>query len=259
MPELPEVETAKNLITPHIIGKTISFVKLSDKKMRLPFGDLAEKSKGKKVLDITRRGKYIVIKLSQGNILLHLGMSGNLRLSPCPALAHDHLEIDFGGNSIILNDPRRFGLAVYFENSHTLLDVLGIEPLLGDFNGRYLYELTRSSIKPIKVFIMDSHKIVGVGNIYASESLFMSRILPTRKTSSLSKKECELLAENIKKVLLAAIESGGSSIRDYVGGYFQHHFSVYGKDGKPCEVCGSLIQKIVQTSRATFYCHLCQL
>jgi formamidopyrimidine-DNA glycosylase len=259
MPELPEVETAKNKITPHILGKKIIAVSRNRAGLRLPFftEDLVDKT----ITKITRRSKYILVHFDEDFLLLHLGMSGNLyATSEYVPKKHDHLLLHFDDCELVLNDPRRFGLALYYRlpDECELLTSLGIEPLTDEFDVNYLHQLLQASQKPIKNLIMDSHKIVGIGNIYAAESLYLSGISPIRAANSLTKTDCKKLAANIKKVLLSAIASGGSSIRDYEGGYFQHHFAVYGKENQPCEACNSSIVRIIQAGRSSFYCKQCQ-
>lgn len=274
MPELPEVETIKRGLKKSLKGKVIEKVTLRRKNLRIPFPpDFTAKLIGKKIVSIKRRAKYLLIETDKEDclIIIHLGMSGRLLLKdsyPDKPEKHDHVIIKFtDGNTLIYNDTRRFGLMTLAEKknikSHPLFSELGIEPLPEKFNGKILHELIKKKNVPIKNALMDSHLIVGVGNIYACESLFRSHISPLRKAKSITSKQSDLLTKNIKQVLKEAIASGGSSLRDYVHasgemGYFQHKFSVYGREGKNCPACQGKIKRIKQQGRSTFYCPACQ-
>ncbi len=271
MPELPEVETVKKSLEPNIVGATIESVELRRPNLRIPFNDdFMERLEGRKIIKLTRRSKYIIVQLDNSdNLIIHLGMSGVLKYldeAPSEIEKHDHVIIQFSDNSyLIYNDYRRFGLMTLTRNvnEHDLIKNLGVEPLTENFTGEYLYSLFKGKKVNIKQFIMNAKNLVGVGNIYASESLFQTGILPTRTVDKISKKEAELLVKNIKAVLLDALDSGGSSLRDFVSsngdaGYFQHKFFVYGREGESCFTCGKEIIRIVQSNRSSFYCPKCQ-
>lgn len=272
MPELPEVETICRGLAPLLIGQKISGVGHSEKKLRMPLPvDFQGKITGKRIINISRRAKYIQIVLEDEIVMVvHLGMSGKLIAYPAPPirLKHDHvwMQLDNGGE-LVFNDPRRFGLVAITDASalprHALFAHLGIEPLSAEYDGDFLYKQSRGKKTPLKHWLMDARVMVGVGNIYASESLFRAQLSPEKPAGSLNKPEAKRLAQAVKAILEAAIASGGSTLRDYVGahgdaGYFQHHFVVYGKEGKPCEACGHSIKRIIQSGRSTFYCTQCQ-
>jgi formamidopyrimidine-DNA glycosylase len=272
MPELPEVETVCRGLQKTIIGKIIDKTYLSDKKMREPVqADFSEKILGLKVLNISRRSKYILIELSKNYILvIHLGMSGKIlfkKLDYQPQ-KHDHLTLIFDDkNKLVFNDPRRFGLYTLVRaenlNQNKLFKNLCIEPLTKEFNGEYLQKIFVNKTINIKQAIMNAKNLVGVGNIYASESLFRSKINPTTPANKVTIKQLQILAKNIKNVLEQAITSGGSTLRDFVrsdggAGYFQNKHFVYGRENLPCNICGTNIKRIVQQGRSSFYCEKCQ-
>jgi formamidopyrimidine-DNA glycosylase len=269
VPELPEVETTRRgLIS--LVGQQVGSVVIRDHRLRWPIpATLPERLAGQHILELTRRAKYLLARCEQGTLLLHLGMSGRLCLlhgDEAP-LKHDHIDIVFAsGQRLRLRDPRRFGAVLWLEGDplvHPLLASLGVEPLEDAFNGIHLHRETRKRSAPIKNVIMDSHLVVGVGNIYASESLFRARINPKTPANKLSKPRCEKLAQEIRATLAAAIEAGGSSLRDFFGadgnpGYFQQSYFVYGRTGEPCRVCGGEVKCFKQGQRSTFYCPKCQ-
>jgi formamidopyrimidine-DNA glycosylase len=270
MPELPEVETTRQGILPHLLKQTVTRVIVRQPSLRWPIPkQLSKMLKGKMLQDIQRRGKYLLLYFSQGCLILHLGMSGKLRvLSKAIAPGkHDHCDIIFA-NDIVLrfNDPRRFGAVLWTENDplqHPLLLNLGVEPLLEDFTPAYLYRMTRGKKVAIKQLIMDAKIIVGVGNIYANEALFLSRILPERQASSLTQKEAGVLVANIKKVLRQAIKVGGTTLKDFLSvdgkpGYFAQQLKVYGREGLPCYICQHRIAQTRQGQRSTYFCIKCQ-
>jgi len=269
MPELPEVETTRRGLEPRLRGKTLRAVKVRNGRLRWPVpDDLSTQLCGKKLLSIKRRGKYLLFDFGSLFQIVHLGMSGSLRFVDKnePPAVHDHVDWLFDGGEVLrLRDPRRFG-AVLLTNdpaSHPLLAHLGPEPLSGDFDGKHLYAATRGRKVAIKNLIMDSQVVVGVGNIYASESLFAACIRPGRAAGRLSRAECEKLAAAIKATLQSAVKAGGSSLRDYVAtdgelGYFQLHTKVYDRAGLPCKVCGASIKKLTSGQRSTYYCPVCQ-
>ncbi|MFT7145071.1 MAG: formamidopyrimidine-DNA glycosylase [Alphaproteobacteria bacterium] len=271
MPELPEVETVKNGLSPHIIGQAIQHAHINRRKMRIEAPiDSQILLEGYSVTGIERRSKYLYIYLSSHNcLIIHLGMSGNLTMLPlkAPHRKHDHLVLDFNHLSLHFNDARRFGfydiqktaqlpLLPYIKN-------LGIEPLTDEFTVNYLSELIKNSKRPIKTLLMDSHLIVGIGNIYASESLFSTNISPLRLARDIDKSSVTKLHQSIVTILNEAILSGGASLKDHKQadgtlGYFQHNFKVYGRENEPCKICETPILKIIQSARSTFYCPHCQ-
>lgn len=270
MPELPEVETSCRGIAPHIDQKTVAQVVVRNRALRWPIPDNFEKAlSGQKLQRVHRRGKYLLLEFVTGTALLHLGMSGNVRIVTrnTPVEKHDHLDIDFGDSAVLrLNDPRRFGAALWTVepiDQHPLIAHLGPEPLTEQFDSQCLYKASRKRKMPIKSLIMDSQVVVGVGNIYANEALFMSGIRPRRAAGRLTRIEAERLTENIKKVLSDAIKRGGTTLKDFVGGdgkpgYFAQELLVYGRGGETCKRCGELLKEIRMNNRATVYCPSCQ-
>jgi len=273
MPELPEVETTRKGITPKANQQTITDFIVRNPRLRWPIDlSLTNKLPGLVIQSIDRRGKYLLLKTKAGTLLIHLGMSGNLRILPkeTALLKHDHVDIGLANGFVVrLNDPRRFGAVLWHDakegdiSNHKLIGKLGPEPLSDDFNGEYLYQKSRHRKVAIKSFVMNSHIVVGAGNIYANESLFMSKIHPQKPASKLTKKQCALLAENIKKVLAAAIEQGGTTLKDFLSpdgkpGYFVQKLNVYDQAGKPCTVCGTPIERIILNQRASYFCPNCQ-
>lgn len=275
MPELPEVETTRLGLLP-LLGKTISQVIIRNPTLRWPIPPhLLQTLIGQKFTAFKRRAKYILAQCESGILLLHLGMSGRLSLLEHdePAAKHDHFDIHFSdGHVLRLRDPRRFGAILWIDRSqlnadgtaqHPLLDALGPEPLEDTFTGAWLHSQLRKRSAPIKTVIMDSHLVVGVGNIYASESLFRARINPQTPAQKLSLARCERLVNEIKATLHDALKAGGSSLRDFFGadgnpGYFQQEYFVYGRTGQACKICGTTIASIKQGQRSTFYCVKCQ-
>ncbi len=268
MPELPEVETTRRGIEPHIVDKTVSEVLVRESRLRWPVpADLDAVLTGQRFRGARRRAKYLLLDTPRGSLMVHLGMSGSLRLMPvdAPALFHDHIDIVLNdGQCLRYNDPRRFGSFHWLtSDSHPLLDHLGPEPLSDGFSGRYLHTLARRRKVPVKQFVMDGKVVVGVGNIYANEALFMAGIRPDRAAGRVSEARYEALAEAIKQVLSGAIEQGGTTLRDFVGGdgkpgYFAQQLRVYGRGGLPCRRCAEPLIEIRQGGRATVYCRGCQ-
>lgn len=261
-----------------LIGSRVTQVIIRHPTLRWPIPNhLPQSLVGMQLSQLTRRAKYILVRFTdelnhlKGTLILHLGMSGRICLlekNEAPA-KHDHFEIHFSDGKLMrLRDPRRFGAVLWVDGEdnvedYPLISSLGPEPLQAEFNARYLYQQIRSRTAPIKTAIMDSHLVVGVGNIYASESLFRARIHPKTAANKLSFAKCERLVEEIKLTLTAAIEAGGSSLRDFFGadgnpGYFQQTYFVYGRTDLPCMICGSPIKQIKQGQRSTFYCAKCQ-
>ena len=274
MPELPEVEITRRGLIP-LLNQTVANVVIRNASMRWPIpAHLPETLINQKLLSLKRRAKYILADFQCGTLLLHLGMSGRISLLDrnYPPEKHDHFDIAFhgvegkAGQVLRLRDPRRFGAVLWAglePNTHALLAPLGPEPLDDSFNAKYLYEQLKSRSAAIKVAIMDSHLIVGVGNIYASESLFRARIHPEIPAKNLTIKQCEKLVSEIKDTLNAALEAGGSSLRDFFGvdgniGYFQQEYFAYGRTGEPCKVCSKQIRCIRLGQRSTFFCAHCQ-
>lgn len=270
MPELPEVETTCKGISPYITGNIFSAVIVRQSQLRWPVPtDLAQILCGLQINSVTRRGKYCLLNTGTGTLILHLGMSGNLRIVTAGEKPnkHDHVDFIFKNNTVLrFNDQRKFGAVLWAAGdvtTHPLLKDLGPEPLTADFNGEYLFFRSTQRKMPIKTFIMDGHIVVGVGNIYASESLFLAGIVPTRAAGSLSLEEYQKLAATIKTVLQRAIEQGGTTLKDFVNaegkpGYFSQSLAVYGRAGLPCYQCQSLIQQVKIGQRASYFCPVCQ-
>ena len=270
MPELPEVETTRRGIEPHINHRVISDLIVRNAALRWPVPrQLRKKIRGQHIEAVERRGKYILLRLGTGTIIIHLGMSGSLRVCTpgTPVRKHDHVDFVLDNElALRLHDPRRFGTVLWTDRDparHKLLSALGPEPLGDSFDAAYLHRCTRKRSASIKSVIMDSHIVVGVGNIYACESLFLAGINPKRKAGSLSLARCARLVAAIKQVLTESITLGGTTLRDYVResgqpGYFALKLRVYGKTGDPCPQCGRPIRQIRQQQRSTFYCTHCQ-
>jgi len=269
MPELPEVETTRRGISPHLSGRNISGVVVRNPNLRWPVSRrLATELTGQTVLAVERRAKYLLLRTGQGTALIHLGMSGSLRIVD-PGTApgkHDHVDILFDDRALRLTDPRRFGSLHWTRRppeQHRLLRDLGPEPLGPAFSGDYLYRLSRGRKVAVKQFIMNSHVVVGVGNIYANEALYMAGLNPRRAAGRIGRQKYLLLDEVIREVLNDAIAEGGTTLRDFVNGngepgYFRLQLNVYGKTGEPCISCRAPIREIRQGQRATFYCPVCQ-
>ncbi|OOZ42344.1 DNA-formamidopyrimidine glycosylase [Solemya pervernicosa gill symbiont] len=269
MPELPEVETTRRGIEPHLKGATIDQVVVRQAKLRWPIPrGLDQKLAGESVVTVGRRAKYLLLQTAPGTLILHLGMSGSLRItaSDTPAGKHDHFDIRFGDQLLRLNDPRRFGAVLWCRGDpakHKLLATLGPEPLDERFDGDHLHTLSRGRRVAVKQFIMDGKVVVGVGNIYASESLFRARIHPRTAAGKISRTRYLALTETIKEVLSEAITQGGTTLRDFTGsdgkpGYFTQQLNVYGRTGEPCPLCATPIKQLTLGQRSTFYCPSCQ-
>ena len=268
MPELPEVEVTRRGLATQLTGRVISGVAVREARLRWPIPRDVLALAGRTVKAIRRRGKYLLVDCGDGHLILHLGMSGSLRVLPpgTPAQKHDHFDLVLGDRVLRLRDPRRFGAVLWIAgdpHAHPLLAHLGVEPLSRALNPRRLHALTRAHRTAIKQFLMDGRRIVGVGNIYANESLFRARINPRKAAQRLSARDCERLVKSIKDTLRAAIRAGGSTLRDFVGadgaaGYFQQRYWVYDRAGKKCRRCGALIRKLLQGQRSTYYCPSCQ-
>jgi formamidopyrimidine-DNA glycosylase len=270
MPELPEVETTRRGIAPHIEGRQIEAVVVRDGRLRWPVSvEIGDCLVGQQILCVGRRGKYLLIRLDRGTVLAHLGMSGSLRITRTevsPA-KHDHVDLVLaGGTCLRYRDPRRFGCLLWTDGDpllHPLLSGLGPEPLDDEFSGAHLHAASRRRSSAVKTFIMDSRWVVGVGNIYANEALFRAGIHPGREAGTILLEGYEQLAHSIRLVLGEAIEQGGTTLRDFVNevgkpGYFQQALRVYGREGEKCLVCGSIIESWRQNQRATYCCPNCQ-
>lgn len=270
MPELPEVETIRSGLEPHLSGRRIRAVTIRDGRLRFPVPPGLDRIlPGLTLRSIARRGKYLLLDCTAGWLIVHLGMSGSLRVLPAssPPEKHDHFDLILeNGLCMRLRDPRRFGAVIWTETDplrHPLLAKLGVEPLATEFDGEFLCRLTRGRRASIKQTLMDSHLLAGVGNIYANEALFRAGIKPVTQAGRLGPERCCRLAQAIKDVLRQAIAAGGSSLRDFVDsagkpGYFQQQYFVYGRAGEPCRNCSKPIRLLRQGQRATFYCQRCQ-
>ncbi|MFO1494847.1 MAG: bifunctional DNA-formamidopyrimidine glycosylase/DNA-(apurinic or apyrimidinic site) lyase [Lysobacterales bacterium] len=269
MPELPEVETTRRGIEPHLLGRSVRRLLVRQPQLRWPVPDaVATGLSAGPIESVTRRAKYLLIGNGQGQAIVHLGMSGSLRVLPqsTPAGSHDHVEwwLD-DGQMLRYNDPRRFGCLLWQDAGHThpLLAHLGPEPFDERFDGRYLYQLAQGRSAPVKHFLMDQATVVGVGNIYAAEALFRAGIDPRRAAGRVSRERYGLLAEAVREILAYAIERGGTTLRDFLRpdgepGYFEQELAVYGRAGQPCTVCGQPVQSVRLGQRSSFYCARCQ-
>jgi formamidopyrimidine-DNA glycosylase len=269
VPELPEVETTRRGIEPHVVGRRIDRLVVHDRRLRWPV-DVQTSAKfiGCTIRRAGRRAKYLLLETDVGTMILHLGMSGSLRVLPAstPRITHDHVDIELdSGQTLRFNDPRRFGSLLFAADPsmHPLLKGLAPEPLETEFDVEYLWKITRRRAVAIKQLIMNSRLVVGVGNIYASEALFRARIRPRRQARSLKREECKRLARAIKATLSMAVKVGGTTLRDYVGadgnpGYFRQKLYVYERAGKACRVCGNPVKQFTQGQRSTYWCPHCQ-
>ena len=274
MPELPEVETTRRGIAPHLIGRRITAVTLRRRDLRWPIPpEVSELLPGQRIEDVERRAKYLLLHTQAGSALLHLGMTGVLRVLPPDALVgkHDHVDIALevktgeGPRVLRFTDARRFGCLLWQPpgTTHELLGNLGPEPLTDAFDGDLLWRLSRGRTAAVKLFLMDNAVVVGVGNIYASEALFAAGIDPRRVAGAVSRARYARLAAEVKRILAWAIERGGTTLRDFINpdgmpGYFVRELMVYGREGEPCKVCGTPIRQAVLGQRSTFWCPRCQ-
>jgi formamidopyrimidine-DNA glycosylase len=269
MPELPEVETTRRGVEPYSRNKTIRALEVREARLRWPVpASLPSILAGQRITAVERRAKYLLFRTSPGTLLVHLGMSGSLRLlkSGVPHKKHDHIDLHLqGGHCLRFNDPRRFGSFMWQESGdlHPLLASLGPEPLSQELDGKWLFCKSRGRKCAIKGFIMDGKVVVGVGNIYANEALYQAGIRPDRAAGRISLVRYERLAGEIKRVLTSAIEQGGTTLKDFVGGdgkpgYFARELNVYGREGLPCRACGSLLKEQRLGQRATVFCVACQ-
>lgn len=284
MPELPEVETTRAGLAPHLVGRTVTAVILRRPDLRWPIPpDVGDRLPGQRIQAVRRRAKYLLVDSAAGSALLHLGMSGSLRVLPAdtPIGPHDHVDfvLDGAGNQpgriLRFNDPRRFGCLLWQSPGeiHALLRDLGPEPLPGTFDdaafggaafdGNYLFARSRGRSAPVKSFLMDQRIVVGVGNIYAAEALFAAGISPLRTAGKVSRERYRRLADAVKRILAHAIARGGTTLRDFISpdgapGYFEQELSAYGRGGEPCLNCGRLLKQALIGQRATVWCGRCQ-
>lgn len=268
MPELPEVETSRRGIEPHLVGETILHAVVRNPRLRWPVSTEIHELSNQPVLSVQRRAKYLLLELPAGWIIIHLGMSGSLRVLPevIPAAKHDHVDLMMSNGKVLrYTDPRRFGAWLWSSDlqGSRVLAHLGPEPLSDQFNADYLFEKARNKRTAIKPWLMDNKIVVGVGNIYASESLFAAGILPDRPAMALSREEAARLVAVIKAVLLRSIEQGGTTLRDFLQsdgkpGYFAQELQVYGRAGEPCRVCSTPVDSTKHGQRSTFFCRTCQ-
>jgi formamidopyrimidine-DNA glycosylase len=270
MPELPEVETTRRGIAPHITGRIVAQVLVREPRLRWPVPhELVEQLPGQTILAVGRRGKYLLLGTATGTALVHLGMSGSLRFieTVTPPGTHDHVDIVFtDGCALRFRDPRRFGSLLWTTHpseEHPLLRDLGPEPLDEGFSGDYLSAAARGRKVAVKPFIMNSHVVVGIGNIYANEALYLAGIHPRRAAGRIGRDRYDRLAAAIRRVLNESITAGGTTLRDFINGvgepgYFAIHLHVYGRAGEPCPACTQPIREIRQGQRSTFYCPACQ-
>ena len=276
MPELPEVEVTRLGIAPHVQGRSISAIKIIDGRLRWPVPKaLLKILPGKKVKSIERRGKYLLFEIDEGYVLIHLGMTGTLRVLPSnePLKPHDRVVIEFGKFSLRLHDPRKFGAILWHPKSqgpiedNALLQKLGVEPFSPQFSGelgaQVLYQASRKRTVAVKQFLLAGQAVVGVGNIYCSESLFEAGIHPATPAGKLSRPQCSRLAQAVRIILKKAIAAGGSSLKDFVNsegdpGHFMVQTKVYDRKDAPCKVCKTPIKQMVQGQRSTYFCPTCQ-
>jgi formamidopyrimidine-DNA glycosylase len=276
MPELPEVEVTRLGIAPHIEGRKVSAVKVLDGRLRWPVpSNLPKLLPGQKVRSIARRGKYLLLEMNTGHLLIHLGMTGTLRVLPSsePLKTHDRVTLEFGKLSLRLHDPRKFGAVLWHAHTkgpiekNALLQKLGVEPFSEEFTGELgatvLYESSRKRTVAVKQFLLAGQAVVGVGNIYCSESLFEAGIHPAKPAGKLTRPQCVRLANAVRLILKKAIAAGGSSLKDFVNtdgdpGHFMVQTKVYDRKGLPCKICKTPISQIVQGQRSTYFCPQCQ-
>lgn len=269
MPELPEVETTRRGLAPHLEGKRIRGVVLRRPDLRWPIPkEIESVLPGQRIDAVRRRAKYLLLDTAAGSALLHLGMTGSLRVLPAstPIGAHDHVDLQLSSGRVMrFNDPRRFGSLLWQPagETHELLRALGPEPLADEFDGDYLFARSRNRKAPVKTFLMDQGVVVGVGNIYAAESLFRAGISPLRAAGKVSRERYAALAAAVKDILAYAIVRGGTTLRDFISpdgapGYFEQELSAYGRGGQPCPNCGRPLKFANIGQRASVWCGYCQ-
>jgi formamidopyrimidine-DNA glycosylase len=269
MPELPEVETTKRGLAPHLIGRRVVGAILRRPDLRWPIArEIAEELPGQRIASVERRAKYLLVEAETGSALLHLGMSGSLRVLPeaTPHGLHDHVDISLDSRKVLrFNDPRRFGCLLWQPAGtvHPLLAALGPEPLSDAFDGDHLWRLSRGRSAPVKAFLMDQSIVVGVGNIYAAEALFQAGIAPRRAAGRVGRERYAVLAVAVKRILERAIARGGTTLRDFIApdgapGYFEQELLVYGRAGENCKACRTPLRAQMLGQRATVWCPRCQ-
>lgn len=269
MPELPEVEVCRLGITPHVVSQKISDIIVRHRQLRWPIPEEISDAINEVILEVSRRSKYLMLKVQSGTILIHLGMSGTIRVveKSLAVVKHDHVDIVLSnGKALRLNDPRRFGAVLWLpahNDDQGILAKLGPEPLTDEFGSGYLFAKAKNKKLPVKTFIMNNPIVVGVGNIYANEALFLAGILPTAPVNTISEKRFDLLTDTIKQVLSAAIKQGGTTLKDFTQsdgkpGYFAQSLNVYGRAGKPCLKCETILEEVRQSNRSSVYCPSCQ-
>lgn len=270
MPELPEVETACRGVSRALKGRRVEIVTIRERRLRWPISRAIDNAlPGTRLLEVSRRSKYLLLRFESGTCIIHLGMSGSLRVVQAgePYEKHDHFEAEFeGGSALRLRDPRRFGAVLWTTGDpgdHPRIRDLGPEPLSSSFDGAWLFEASRGRRGPVKAFVMNARVVVGVGNIYASEALFRAGVHPNRAAGRVSRLRYDGLAQAIREVLAEAIKRGGTTLRDFVGsggeiGEFAFDLAVYGRNGDPCGICGATIRRLVIGQRSSFYCPSCQ-
>lgn len=270
MPELPEVETTKRGIAPHIMQQRIENIIVRQNQLRWPIPtEIKKKLLNETITDVERRAKYLLIKTTKTTIIIHLGMSGTLRIleKQVKTKKHDHFDLVFADKLLRFNDPRRFGSILLAKNEelnqHPLLLHLGLEPLSKEFNGQYLWHCAQKKRVVIKSLLMDHHIVVGIGNIYAAEALFAARIYPASAVNVLTLQQFNLLARSVKTILKKAIEKGGTTLKDFMNsegkpGYFANQLKVYGRAGLPCLNCKAILQSMIVNQRNTVFCPKCQ-
>ncbi len=270
MPELPEVETTRRGIEPYLLNQKVQRLIVRQPDLRWPVPrELPKHLRHKRIKQISRRAKYLLVSTGSGTLIVHLGMSGSLRVikDQSPPGAHDHIDLVMeNGIRLRYTDPRRFGAWLWTDQApelHPLLNSLGPEPLGDEFNARYFYHLSRGRRLAVKSFLMDSRSVAGVGNIYANEALFLAGIHPARAAGRISRQRYDKLVEAVKEVLTLAIRQGGTTLRDFTHGegrpgYFQQSLNVYGRGGEPCPNCSTPLRETRTGQRSTFYCPRCQ-
>lgn len=268
MPELPEVEITRQGIAPHITNRTVQHIMVRNSHLRWPVPRrLSINLVGHKIKSVTRRAKYLLLNTCSGTVIIHLGMSGSLRvLKPdTPPHPHDHVDFVFNRTCLRYRDPRRFGCILWSQHpmQHRLLKYLGPEPLADEFDGEHLYKIARQRPGAVKNLLMNAQVVSGIGNIYANEALFAAGIHPQRAANRVSMKRYRSLAHETKRILTDAIKAGGTTLRDFQSadgqpGYFRHALKIYGREGEPCTRCENLIRRVVIQGRSSFYCPGCQ-
>lgn len=269
MPELPEVEVTKQGVSPYLIDNTVTDLIVRNPSLRWPVPEIAKQIIGQTIRAVRRRAKYLLIDTDAGTTIVHLGMSGSLRILPVnsPIEKHDHIDLVLASGKILrYNDPRRFGAWLWSElpeQAHPLLSKLGPEPLEGSFNCAYLLDALSNKKKAIKLCLMDNHIVVGVGNIYANEALFAAGIHPQAEAGKVDAERITILVTEVKQILARAIKQGGTTLKDFTNadgkpGYFAQKLHVYGRGGDTCTHCGQLLSEIKLGQRATVFCSICQ-